>query len=245
MLNWITSSVKTMTLEHSIFDYFIVAIIFILPTVLAITVHEAAHARMAYQLGDTTAWALGRVSLNPLNHIDWLGTIVVPLSCVIITLLFNAPMVIFGWAKPVPISYHKLRHPRLSTALIAGAGPAANLVMACAWGCGAWLLLQLPLVWHESLVVIIGFALAAAGIIMNVLLMVLNLLPIPPLDGGRIVMSVIPLAIVRRLGRVDLWGLFILIGLVVSGVLFDIIRPIMAFLLTIIPGAGDVFGLLP
>ncbi|MFH1334079.1 MAG: site-2 protease family protein, partial [Pseudomonadota bacterium] len=158
--------------------------IWILPLLFGITVHEVAHGWVASRLGDKTAQRLGRLTLNPIKHIDWLGTVLVPF-----VLLLISP-VVFGWAKPVPVTQQNLRHPRRDMALVALAGPLSNLIMAFIWGfimkIGTWLM---PVTSQ------IGVPLALmgqAGIFVNVMLMVLNLIPIPPLDGGRVVSNLLP-----------------------------------------------------
>src|ERR1700704_1116383 len=162
--------------------------IYALPVIFAITLHEAAHGYVARHFGDTTAFVLGRVSLNPLSHIDMVGTIAVPLLILVVSKLFGGAGILFGWAKPVPVNYHALRHPKRDMLWVAAAGPAANLAMAIGWALLLKVLLRFPL---GSYSLPLG-KMAEAGIAVNIVLMLLNLLPILPLDGGRIAVSLLP-----------------------------------------------------
>lgn len=181
-----------------------------IPVLLAITVHEASHGYAARALGDRTAEALGRLSLNPIRHIDPVGTILVP------GILLVLGGFLFGWAKPVPVNMRNLSHPRRDMALVAVAGPLSNLVMALAWG----LLLKFALAAGSADGLWIGIrAMAVAGIVINLILMVLNLLPLPPLDGGRVLTGLVPESWARRLDRVEPFGLLILIALLATGLL--------------------------
>jgi Zn-dependent protease len=180
------------------------------PVLLAITVHEASHGYAARALGDRTAEALGRLSLNPIRHIDPVGTILVP------GILLVLGGFLFGWAKPVPVNMRNLTHPRRDMALVAVAGPLSNLAMALAWG----LLLKVALAVGGADGVWIGIrAMAVAGIVINLILMVLNLLPLPPLDGGRVLTGLVPESWARRLDRIEPFGLLILIALLATGLL--------------------------
>jgi Zn-dependent protease len=187
-----------------------------LPLLFAITIHEVAHGWMAKQFGDPTAQRLGRLTLNPLKHIDPLGTVVVP----IVLLLLGG--FIFGWAKPVPVTWENLRHPKRDMAIVAAAGPGANLVMALFWaviarigvefGAASWA--GLPLQYMGQF-----------GIEINAILMVLNLIPIPPLDGGRVAVGLLPGPWAWQLARVEPFGFFILLALLATHVLGTIIGP--------------------
>ncbi len=206
--------------------------IWALPVLFAITVHEAAHGYVAKMFGDTTAQMLGRLSLNPLRHIDPIGTILVP------AILLWLGGFIFGWAKPVPVNFNNLRHPRRDMALVAIAGPAANFIMALGWA----LIMKLGLWLGAS-----GGSFVApltlmgqAGIAINLILMILNLLPIPPLDGGRVLSGLLPPLWSDRLDRIEPYGLIILVLLLISGLLGSIIGPAYVSLNTLI---HTVFGL--
>ena len=193
--------------------------LYALPVLLAITLHEAAHGYVARHFGDMTAHAQGRISLNPMRHIDVLGTVVVPL----IILVASAGKLLFGWAKPVPVNYSALRKPRQHMALVAAAGPGANLVMALVWV----LLLKLSLLIPNN-----GFAqplglMAQAGIFVNLIFMFLNLLPILPLDGGRIVASLLPTRAAWQYARLEPFGLPLLVLLLVTNVLGFVLEPLV------------------
>ncbi|MBF0470494.1 MAG: site-2 protease family protein [Gammaproteobacteria bacterium] len=187
------------------------------PVLFAITVHETMHGWMAWRLGDPTARMLGRLSLNPVRHIDPVGTILVP------GLLLTLGGFLFGWAKPVPVTWENLKKPKRDMALVAIAGPLSNLFMALVWA----LLMRLvvTLATTESVVVIYLLYLGIAGILINSVLMVLNLLPLPPLDGGRVVAGLLPGRYSWQFSRLEPYGLPILIVLMVTGVLSQVIGP--------------------
>lgn len=190
-----------------------------LPVLFAITLHEVAHGWAARALGDSTAAMLGRLSLNPLKHVDPVGTILVPLIFVLLPGNF-----LFGWAKPVPVSARNLAHPRRDMALVAAAGPLANLAMALIWA----IVLKLALLQDTGQGVWLGIKLmAGAGIVVNLVLMALNLLPVPPLDGGRVAAGLLPAGLAHRLERLEPWGLVILLVLMFTGVLGPLLRPVM------------------
>jgi len=203
-----------------------------LPVVLAITVHEAAHGWVANRLGDRTALMLGRVTFNPLKHIDPIGTVLVP------TLSFLFAGILFGWAKPVPVNQHNLHHPRRDMALVAVAGPASNLAMALAWGLAiqGGLLLWETSQWVALPLIYMG----AAGVLINVFLMVLNLLPLLPLDGGRVLNALLPPPAARYFSRLEPFGLLILIALLATGLLGGLLLPLVLGTLEWLPGAGIV-----
>jgi len=197
--------------------------IWALPVLLAITLHEAAHAWVAHKLGDNTAKSLGRVSINPFKHIDPIGTVVIPLAL----FLLHSPF-LFGWAKPVPINWRNLKHVRRDTALVSIAGPLANFLMAIGW----FILLQISYngqTDHSFLV-----EASKAGITINLLLMALNLLPILPLDGGRVLHSLLPGKIAYYFGRTEPYGFVILILLLATGSLSLILSPFFYFLRNIV-----------
>lgn len=201
------------------------------PILLAITLHEVAHGWMALQFGDTTARDQGRLSLNPLHHVDPVGTVLVP------ALLFFLGGFIFGWAKPVPVNFFRLRQPLRDMALVALAGPAANLAMAVAWACvmvlGKNLYLDLP-----SLGIPL-YAMGRAGIMINVVIGVLNMLPVPPLDGGRVLTGLLPPRFGLLLARLEPYGLFIVLGLLATGLLGYLMGPPVYLILKLI---FSIFG---
>jgi Zn-dependent protease len=187
----------------------------IIPLLFAIVVHEVAHGWVARQLGDDTAYLMGRLTLNPLKHIDPVGTILVPLI-LILTVGFA-----FGWAKPVPVNFNNLRNRRRDTALVAAAGPFANLLMAIAWALIAKLASLLP----DSIAMLTSplILMSMFGMIINAILMVFNLIPIPPTDGGRIATSLLPPRLGYQLSRVEPYGFFIILALLLSGILWKLL----------------------
>ena len=194
-------------------------IIWGIPVIFAITLHEVAHGWVAMKLGDRTAQMMGRLTLNPIKHIDPVGTIIVP------GLLLMAGGFIFGWAKQVPVTYLNLNKPKSDMAWVALAGPAAILIMAIGWAVLAMVGVQL----FQS-----GFAMGeamaymgAAGILINTMLMILNLLPLPPLDGGRILVSLLPGPLAWKVSRIEPYGFFILVGLLYLGFIGSILHPLM------------------
>ncbi len=182
--------------------------VYALPVLFAITLHEAAHGYAARRFGDMTATVMGRVTLNPLAHIDLMGTVLMPLLLYFAT----AGSFLFGYAKPVPVDFSRLRHPKRDMVWVALAGPAANFIQAVFWG--------------VALVVIAGsgvderffLELCKAGVRVNLVMWAFNLFPLPPLDGGRILVGLLPLPAARALARIEPWGFFIVLGLVVAGV---------------------------
>ena len=200
-----------------------------LPVLFAITVHEVAHGWVAQRLGDPTAMMLGRLTLNPIKHIDPVGTVIVPL------LLMVTGGFIFGWAKPVPITWENLKHPKRDMVLVAAAGPGANFVMACFWALIMKLAQAMPDISPSTQSVAIGlFYMGAAGIRINILLMVLNLLPIPPLDGGRVVAGFLPGPLAWKFSRIEPYGFLILLVLLMTNTLQMILGPPVHLLNTIL-----------
>lgn len=203
--------------------------IYAIPVIFAITLHEAAHGYVAKHFGDLTAYAQGRVSLNPVRHIDPVGTILLPL----VTLWLGG--ILFGWAKPVPVNFAALRRPRQDMLWVALAGPGANLFMALLWGFIIKLGLSLPESDLANPMVLMG----EAGIKINVILMVLNLLPLPPLDGGRVAASLLPPRMAYSFSKIEPYGFMILLLLLVTGVLGAVIWPFIAMAIQMI---AWVFG---
>jgi len=190
-----------------------------LPIIFAITVHEAAHGYVAKYFGDLTAEKLGRITLNPIKHIDPIGTILLPA----LTLMLGG--ILFGWAKPVPVNFANLRNPKKDMFWVAAAGPASNFVMAIFWA----LMLNFSQSVPEGASYFLS-QMSQVGITINLILMVLNLLPLPPLDGGRIAVSLLPMDLAVKLSRVEQYGFIILVVLLFTGVLGRVIWPIISLL---------------
>jgi Zn-dependent protease len=193
--------------------------IYALPVLFAITLHEAAHGYVARHFGDMTAYAQGRISLNPARHIDPIGTIVVPL----IILLFSSGKFLFGWAKPVPVNYSALRRPKQHMLWVAAAGPGSNLAMALGWA----VLLKIVALAPANFFTLPMRLMAEAGILVNLIFMFLNLLPILPLDGGRILASLLPSRAAWQYARLEPWGLPLLLLLLVTNVLDFVLVPLV------------------
>jgi len=211
--------------------------IYALPVIFGITLHEAAHGYVAKHFGDTTAYVLGRVSLNPVRHIDLVGTIIVPLVILLATSWGAGQGMLFGWAKPVPVNYHALRKPKRDMMWVAAAGPAANLAMALGWALTAKLALVLPNNYFTDPL----FLISQAGVTVNLVLMLLNLIPLLPLDGGRIVAGLLPTRMADQYARLEPWGFPILLALMFTNVLGIILGPMVAGSLQLIANA---FGML-
>lgn len=194
-------------------------IIWAVPVVFAITVHEVAHGWVANKLGDPTARILGRLTLNPVKHIDPIGTIVVPL------ILLYVGNFIFGWAKPVPVDWRNLHRPRRDMALVAIAGPAANLFMIMLWAMFAKIIMLSGNIFSDLALPL--FYMCSAGILINTVVMVLNLFPLPPLDGSRVMSAILPPVIAYKYNQLERFGLLILIALLATGVLGKILGPIV------------------
>jgi Zn-dependent protease len=190
--------------------------IYSIPVLFAITLHEVAHGWVARYFGDRTAEMLGRLSLNPLRHIDPIGTVIVPG----ILLAIGGPL--FGWAKPVPVATKALRHPRRAMILVAAAGPLANFVMACLW-CAV--LGGIVRVTGNATLIYWIAQMAQAGIVINVVLAIFNLLPIPPLDGGRVLAGLLPSTWGAKLEKIEPVGLFLVLGLSAFGMLGWLFEP--------------------
>ena len=193
--------------------------VYALPVLFAITLHEAAHGYAAKRLGDNTAWALGRVTLNPLKHIDPVGTILMPLMLYFAT----SGAFLFGYAKPVPVHFGNLNNPKRDMVWVALAGPAANFVQALAWGAALYLLGGAGVQERFFL------QMAQAGVLVNVVMFVFNLFPLPPLDGGRILVGLLPYRQAVLVSRIEPWGFFVVMALVLAGVLNTVwMRPLMS-----------------
>jgi len=207
-------------------------IIWALPVIFAITVHEVAHGWVAMKLGDRTAQMMGRLTLNPIKHIDPIGTILIP------GLLLMMGGFMFGWAKPVPVTFQNLNHPKKDMAWVAIAGPAANFIMAIIWALVAKLgltILSSGIAMGEPMLYM-----GVAGVLINTMLMVLNLLPLPPLDGGRILVSWLPGPLAWQVSRIEPYGFFILVGLIYFGILSMILWPFIELFLNLLAAS---FGL--
>ncbi|KTD16437.1 site-2 protease family protein [Legionella jordanis] len=204
--------------------------IWLIPVLFAITLHEAAHGWVAYRLGDTTAKMMGRLSFNPLRHIDLFGTVIVPIVILILS-QFNF---VFGWAKPVPINPSQFRNPRRDVALATAAGPLSNLLMALMWAGLFKLGLMLnPQSSNAALFLVLS---SRAGIIINLLLAWLNLIPIPPLDGSRILGSLLPANVAVKYEKIEPFGFIILLLLMFTGILGFIINPPIQWSLQVLRG---------
>ncbi|MBS1210755.1 MAG: peptidase [Proteobacteria bacterium] len=205
-------------------------VLWAVPVVLAITLHEAAHGYVARMFGDPTAHLMGRITLNPLKHIDPVGTLLIPGGIVLMNAMTGASFPPFGWAKPVPVDFGRLRKPKADMLWVAVAGPATNLLQAIVWAVLIGFLIRMQgspdLFW---------FDLAKRGMLVNVGLMLINLVPIPPLDGGRIAVSLLPMRQAIAWSRIEPYGFYILIGLLYFGVLDYVLqyvaRPILQFLM--------------
>ena len=203
-----------------------------LPVVFAITLHEAAHGYAARHFGDPTAWQAGRISLNPLRHIDPVGTVLIPL----LILLFSAGSFLFGYAKPVPVNFGRLRNPKQDMFWVALAGPAANLFRALVWAALLKLAWEMPV---NDFTVPLS-EMSKLGVIINCVLMVLNLLPLPPLDGGRIAVSLLPYPLASKFAQLERWGFPILLLLLFTGILGLVMSPLVQMLAGLIE---TLFGL--
>ena len=201
------------------------------PVVLAITLHEAAHGYVARRFGDSTAWMLGRVTLNPLKHIDPVGTVLVPLGI----LLLTGGSFLFGWAKPVPVNFGNLRHPKRDMLWVAAAGPGVNFLMALVWA------LVYGLAGGDAASASAALKyMSLTGVFINLSLMVLNLLPILPLDGGRIAVSLLPHSLAVPFSRTEPFGFFIVIALLVTGLLNTLMWPLMGVALALVEALTGV-----
>jgi Zn-dependent protease len=204
--------------------------VFALPVIYAITLHEAAHGYVARYFGDMTAAAQGRITLNPLKHIDPVGTILVPLVILLTSKLLGGGAILFGWAKPVPVNFAQLRRPKQDMLWVAAAGPGMNFVMAIFWA----LMIQLGHAMGSGFASAPLMLMGAAGVFINVILMALNLIPLPPLDGGRIAVSLLPVKQAMQFARLEPYGLFILLGLLFTGILGIILWPLISLFIGLV-----------
>jgi len=203
--------------------------IYALPVLFGITLHEAAHGYVARMFGDPTAYEAGRISMNPLRHIDPVGTIIVPLVLLFSSKLLGGGGILFGWAKPVPVDWGRLRRPKRDMLWVALAGPASNLAMAILWAISLRMLAASGMGMDDFWI-----RMAIAGINVNLVLMALNLFPLPPLDGGRIVFSLLPGRLAWQYSRIEPYGLVILLVLMFTGVLWQLLVPLLALGQTIV-----------
>ena len=194
-------------------------LIYALPVLFAITVHEAAHGYAAHRLGDNTAWMMGRVTLNPMKHIDPVGTVLMPLLLYFST----SGAFLFGYAKPVPVRFDRLRHPKRDMIWVALAGPGVNLLQALLWGALMYVLVA------GSVSERFFLEMCRAGVLTNVVMFAFNLFPLPPLDGGRILVGLLPWKQAAMVARIEPWGFFIVMALVVAGVVNALwMQPLMS-----------------
>jgi len=192
--------------------------IYALPVLFAITVHEAAHGYAAYHFGDNTANMMGRITLNPIKHIDPVGTVLMPLLLYVVT----SGAFLFGYAKPVPVNFGRLRNPKRDMVWVALAGPGSNFLMAVAWSVAAYLLVAAGVEERFFL------EMARAGVLVNLVMFAFNLFPLPPLDGGRILVGLLPMPAALALSRLERWGFFIVMALVATGLLGSLwLQPLM------------------
>lgn len=206
-----------MNIEHIVQTISVI----IVPLIFAVTVHEAAHGWVANKLGDPTAKQLGRLTFNPIPHIDPVMTILVPIA------MFVTSGFLFGGAKPVPVNTRNFKHPRRDMAIVAVAGPLSNLLMAILWALIFKMALTMSVQWEQMALPIL--LTAKYGILINLILMVLNLLPLPPLDGSRVLAWLSPSSIAQKLDQVERYGIFILIGLLFFGLWEKVIQPLIGF----------------
>jgi len=206
--------------------------LYAIPGIFAITLHEAAHGYAARHFGDLTAYQAGRITLNPIRHIDLMGTIVIP----ILILIASQGKFAFGWAKPVPVDFGRLHNPKRDMLWVAAAGPGANLLMAILWTLVIKVMQGVPPNYFTEPIALM----ARGGIIINAVLMVLNLFPLPPLDGGRIAVSLLPHRLAYRFSRIEPYGMIILIVLMFLGVLNVVMLPFVSAFIAVLASVFNV-----
>jgi Zn-dependent protease len=206
--------------------------LYAIPGIFAITLHEAAHGYAARHFGDLTAYQAGRITLNPIRHIDPMGTIVIP----ILILIASQGKFAFGWAKPVPVDFGRLHNPKRDMLWVAAAGPGANLLMAILWTLVIKIMQSVPPTYFTEPIALM----ARGGIIINAVLMVLNLFPLPPLDGGRIAVSLLPHRLAYRFSRIEPYGMIILIVLMFLGVLNVVMLPFVNAFIAVLASVLNV-----
>lgn len=210
--------------------------IFAIPVIFAITLHEAAHGFAAKRFGDNTAYVLGRISLNPLRHIDPFGTVILPLLILVLSKLTGGAGILFGWAKPVPVDYSQLKNPKRDMLWVAAAGPGANFFMALIWILIIRFGSAVPDQFFSTPLALMG----AVGVMINTVLMVLNLFPLPPLDGGRILISLLPNRMAWNVARLEPYGFMILLVLLFTGVLGAVMWPFIGLVLGLLAAVSGV-----
>lgn len=204
-----------------------------IPVLFAITLHEVAHGWVANKLGDSTSKMLGRLTINPIKHIDPIGTVALPIGMLVMSMSTMGTPMAFGWAKPIPVNTRNLKQPRRDMAIVAIAGPLSNLIMAVFWT--LVMIITMNVISDESIAR--GFyTMAQIGVVFNLILMVLNLLPLPPLDGGRVLAGLVPRSTADILDRIEPYGFMILIALLFLGVLDQVIGPVIGAFYSLLMG---------
>jgi Zn-dependent protease len=223
-------------MEFNIVQIIATIAIYAIPVVFAITLHEAAHGYVAKHFGDLTALRAGRITLNPLKHIDPMGTVIVPVTLLFLSKALGTQGILFGWAKPVPVNFSNLRHPKQDMLWVAAAGPGINFAMALFWA----FVLKAATIAPDNNYSLPLKLMSEAGISINAVLMILNLLPVPPLDGGRIAVSLLPAPIGYRFAAIEPYGLFIILALLFTGILSKIMGPFIGAVIAAVLTIADL-----